>query len=123
MLNAGKYTEQFQELFTEVKQYLSLEKKYLAMDAADKLTVLLSTVAIASVCLILGAMTLFFGAFALAYWLGQLTNSLPLGFLIITVAIALLLIIFYNRRSGLIIQPLARLMTQLFVEKKEKELS
>ena len=49
-----------QSLWTEVKTYLELQKEYLKLDSAEKLSVLLSAVATAAVCLILGLAALFF---------------------------------------------------------------
>lgn len=114
MIFTNKYTETFQSLFAEAKNYLGLQKKYLAMEAAEKLTILLSAVAIAAICLILGAMVLLFATFALAYWIGQLTDSLALGFLSIAAMQLLGLVVFYRNRSKWVLQPLARFMINLF---------
>ena len=54
------YSSDLQSLWAEVKNYLELQKQYLMMDTAEKLTVLLSAVAIAAVFLILGVVMLFF---------------------------------------------------------------
>ena len=83
MLTTRKYTENFQELLQELKTYLGLQKKYVSMDAADKLTVLLSAVSVVSICILVGSMILFFATFALAQWIGDLANSQPIGFLTI----------------------------------------
>ena len=105
-----KYTDNFRKLLQETKQYLNLQKEYALMDTADKLTVILSTVAIAAVCFVLGAMILFFLTFALAYWIGNLTGNLSLGFFSIAVFLVLVLLIAYTKRNAWIIQPLARMM-------------
>ena len=61
----------------EVKHYLQLQKRYMALDAVEKVTRLLSAVAVAVVCLILGAMILFFTLYALAEcWAALLPVSL-----------------------------------------------
>ena len=49
MIGAGKYTEDIKEIILEVKHYLNLQKRYLAIDAAEKTTVILSAVAIAAI--------------------------------------------------------------------------
>ena len=115
-----KYTDNFRKLLQETKQYLNLQKEYALMDTADKMTVILSTVAIAAVCFVLGAMILFFLTFALAYWIGNLTGNLSLGFISIAVFLVLVLLIAYSKRNTWIIQPLARMMVRLFVNKEEK---
>ena len=121
MIGPGKYTEDIREIILEVKHYLKLQKKYIAVDAAEKTTVILSAVAIAPICILLGAIILLFCTFALAYWIGDLLNSLPLGFLSMALVITLLLFLFYCKRKAWIIQPLARMMAQLFVENNEEE--
>ncbi len=115
----GKYTDNFRKLLEEAKRYLSLQKEYALMDTADKLTVILSTVAIAAVCIILGAMILFFLTFALAYWIGNITGNLSIGFISIAAFLLLMLFIVYQKRNAWIIQPLARMMVRLFVNKEQ----
>ena len=124
----GGYTTQFRDLFTEMRRYVRLQKKYWALDAADKLIVLLSTIAIAGVCLILGGIILFFLAITAACWLGQLLGSAALGFLCLSAILALALFIFYKNRTRWVIVPLARIIVGLFenatpddVTKQEEE--
>ena len=121
MFGAGKYTEDIKEIILEVKHYLNLQKRYLAIDAAEKTTVILSAVAIAAICLLLGAIILLFLTFALAYWIGSMLNSIPLGFLATSCIVTILLALFYSKRKAWITQPLARMMAQLFVDNKEEE--
>ena len=110
----GKYTRSFQALFTEVRHYLELQKKYLAMETAEKVTRLLSTVAIAAVCLVLGSIVLLFASFALAYWLGNIIGCNAMGFLSVSVAILFLMLLFYSNREKWIIIPLARFVIGIF---------
>ena len=91
----GKYTRSFQALFTEVRHYLELQKKYLAMETAEKVTILLSS-------------------FALAYWLGNIIGCNALGFLSVSVAILFLMLLFYSNREKWIIIPLARFVIGIF---------
>ena len=121
MIGTGKYTEDIREIILEVKHYLNLQKKYLAIDAAEKTTVILSAAAIAAICILLGAIILLFCTFALAYWIGDMLNSLPLGFFSMAFIVALMFLLFYYKRKAWIIQPLARMMAQLFVENNEEE--
>ncbi|MBO7067292.1 MAG: phage holin family protein [Bacteroidaceae bacterium] len=121
MLSTGKYTEDIKEIILEVKHYLNLQKKYLAIDAAEKTTVILSAVTIAAICILLGAIILLFCTFALAYWIGDLLDSLPLGFLSMAIIVALLLLLFYCKRNAWVIQPFARMAAKLFVENNGEE--
>lgn len=113
------YSNSLQSLWTEVKSYLELQKQYLMMDTAEKLIVLLSTVAIAVLCLTLGAMALFFMLFALAAWIGQLAGSTVAGFLVMGAILLILMAIVYLGRKKWIIQPLSRLVVGLFIQDEE----
>jgi hypothetical protein len=121
MLGTGKYTEDIKEIILEVKHYLNLQKKYLAIDAAEKTTAILSAVTIAAICILLGTIILLFCTFALAYWIGDLLNSLPLGFLTMALIVILLLLLFYCKRNAWVIQPLARMTAKLFIENDQEE--
>ncbi|MCM1109212.1 MAG: hypothetical protein NC388_09210 [Clostridium sp.] len=104
-----------QKLFLELKNYLELQKKFVMLDTAEKLTVLISAIAIGSVVLILLSMLLLFATLALAYYLGDLLHSLPLGFALIAALFGVILFYFYANRNKLVIQPLARMMADLFI--------
>lgn len=121
MFGIEDYTESLRKFWQETKGYLELQKEYLTLDAAEKLIVLLSAAALGAICLVIGAMALFFLLFALAAWVGQLSGSVALGFLIMGVALLLLMAVVYFKRKQWIIQPLARLVVGLFVRDDEEE--
>ena len=105
----------------EGKHYLQLQKRYMALDAVEKVTRLLSAVAVAVVCLILGAMILFFTLYALAEWIGALLGSAAAGFLIVAIILLVMAMVFFSHRQQWVVQPLARLMAGLFLEGEEEE--
>lgn len=115
MFGLDGYTGQVHSLIAEVKRYLELEKRYIAMDAADKMTVLLSAVATGAVCFVIVAMVLFFVLMATALWVGQVAGNIAIGFLAMSLVLLLLLVLFWMKRKDWIVQPLARLMVSLFV--------
>ena len=115
------YSDNLQSLWKETKNYLELQKQYLMMDTAEKLTVLLSAVATAAICLTFGAMALFFLLFALASWLGQMIGNMFVGFLIMGIFLLLMMVIAYVKRKQWIIQPLSRLVVGLFIHDDEEE--
>ena len=114
----GNYTENFRTLLTEVQRYLGLQKSYVMLDIADKLTVLLSTVAIAAVSFVLAAIVLFFLTFALALWIGRMLGNSAMGFLCIAAVLVVMLVVAWRKRNDWIIQPLARLMARVFYNKE-----
>lgn len=115
MFSSNKSVESIGKLFLEFKKYLELQKEYVKLGAAEKLTVMLSAVVIAAVLLILGAIVLLFLTFALAYFLGNALGSLPVGFGLIALFVLLIAGIFYVNRNRFVIQPLARFMTKLII--------
>ena len=115
------YTDNLQSLWTEVKNYLELQKQYLTMDTAEKMTVLLSAVSTAVVCLALGAMALFFLLFALASWFGQMIGNMFVGFLIMGILLLLMMVIAFAKRKQWILQPIARLVVGLFIHEDDEE--
>ena len=119
--NSMSHTDNLQLLWKEIKNYLELQKQYLMMDTAEKLTVLLSAVAIAVLCMTLGAMALFFLLFAMASWIGHIVGSTFVGFLIMGALLLLLMAIVYFARKRWIIQPLSRLVVGLFIRDEEEK--
>jgi hypothetical protein len=69
------YSSSIQSLWTEAKSYLELQKEYLKLDSAEKLSVLLSAVATAAVCLVLALAALFFFVIAFALWLAKFVGG------------------------------------------------
>ena len=114
------YSSDLQSLWAEVKNYLELQKQYLMMDTAEKLTVLLSAVAIAAVFLILGVVMLFFFVIAFALWLANYVGGVW-SFAIMGCSILLFMVVIFIYRKRWIVQPLARLVVGLFIHDDEKE--
>ncbi len=121
MFSSSKNIENMQRLFLEFKKYIELQKEYIKLDTAEKLTVIISATISISIMLILGAMVLFFLSFAIAWYLSDILNSMPLGFGIIAVFCLILCIIFYYKRETWVFQPTARLMVKLFIKKDEHD--
>lgn len=121
MFSSSKNIENMQKLFLEFKKYIELQKEYIKLDTAEKLTVIISATISITIMLILSAMVLFFLSFAIAWYLSDVLNSMPLGFGIIAVFCLLLCIIFYYKRETWVFQPTARLMVKLFIKKDEHD--
>lgn len=111
--------ESIRKLIREMRHYLALQREYAMMDTADKLTSILSAVAIATVCLLLCSMIFFFLALALAVWIGTLAGSLLWGFVGVAALVLLVLAVVWWQRDAWIVQPLARMMIRLFVTKDD----
>ena len=108
------YSENLQSLWSETKNYLELQKQYLMMDTAEKLTVLFSAVALAAVFLLLGIVMLLFFVIAFALWLANFVGGVW-SFSIMGGLILLLMVVIFMKRKQWIVQPLARLVVGLFI--------
>ncbi|MEI8087063.1 MAG: phage holin family protein [Paludibacter sp.] len=120
MPNHQEPTDNFQQLYSEVKKYIELQTEYVKVEFVEKLTILLSTLLIIAVVLILAITGLFYLFFAIAYALEPILGSLAMSFGIISVLYLVLIFIFYLFRNQLVINPLVKLLSNLFLTKKNK---
>ena len=111
----GETKRQMQDLLLEGRSFANLQKKVLLANTRDKLAVILSRLAIAVVCLVLGGMVLLFFSFFLAYILGQAFGNTALGFACVTGLVLLLLLIFWHWRRQWVITPITNMLFNLFV--------
>ena len=114
------YSSSIQSLWTEAKSYLELQKEYLKLDSAEKLSVLLSAVATAAVCLILALAALFFFVIAFALWLAKMVGA-AWSFTIVGGVMLIIIIIILLLRKRWIVQPIARFVAKLFISEDEEE--
>lgn len=111
--------EDFKEFFLLLKEYVSKQKENAALGAAESMTTLLSAVATASIVILLGSIILLLAGFALAFLIGELTNSISMGFGALAIVVLLLLILFWVKRRQWVLQPIAKLMVQIFLERQD----
>lgn len=121
MFSQSKNMENMGKLFLEFKRYLELQKEFVKLDAAEKTTIVFSAAVTIAVVLLLGSIALLFFAFATAYYLGNVLESLSLGFCIVAAAVVVVALIFYSNRNRMVIQPIARFMANLILTKKEED--
>ena len=114
------YTNNIQSLWTEAKNYLELQKEYLKLDSAEKLSVLLSAVALVALCLILGFAALFFLVIAFALWLASFVGG-AWSFTIVGGAMLVIILVILLFRKRWIVQPITRFVARLFVCEEEEE--
>ncbi len=119
MFSNSKNIENIGRLFLEFKKYLELQKEFVKLDATEKTAVVFSAALIVAVILLLGSIALLFFAFAMAYYLGNVLESLSLGFCVIGAAVVIIALIFYSNRNRMVIQPIVRFMANLILSKKE----
>jgi Protein of unknown function (DUF1469). len=118
MINNQEPVENFQQLYDEVKKYVLLQAEYVKVEFVEKLTILLSTLLIISLVIVLAIIALFYLFFAIAYAVESLVGSLSLSFGIISVIYFALIALLVLFRKRLVVNPLVRFLSDLFLTKK-----
>lgn len=113
--------ESIEQLYEEGKKLFKLEADYLRLELVEKMTILISTLILILILLILGMVALFYLSFTLAYKLEQILGSLTWSYAIISGFILLLMLIVFMFRRKLIINPLTRFLSGLFLGGKNKQ--
>ena len=115
MFENEQLTSRLTSFFGEAKRSLELEGRYFGVSLAQRLARLLAGMAIAAVLIVVGGIVLLFGSFALAYWLSELTGSMLVGFGILALVLAAVLLLAYVRRREWFVEPIVRGVASLLV--------
>lgn len=115
MLSSDKNVESIAQLVESVKNYVGLQGEYLKLDAIQKIVRLVTALTLTIVLLLLGIAFLFYLSFACVYWLEPLTGTALAFFLIAIFFLALLILVFLNRRSW-IERPLVRFLADVLID-------
>lgn len=114
-----KVGDEMKSVVTDLKNWLTLEIEYMKLNAAEKVSVLVSTLILVLVLFIVFMVVLIVLAFALV----DLFNLfMPHSLACLTVGGILLLLIgvLYLLRNPLLVNPITRLITKLFLTPKKK---
>lgn len=112
----AKLTDNLKETFRHAVNWINLELEYVKLTAAEKLVILLSTIVIGGMIAILMLPVLIMFLFALV-GVFRLFMSPPLAYLTVGGIVLLLIFILFMMRKPLIINPISRFMTKLFLDK------
>lgn len=99
-------------------KYITLQLDYAKLSAAEKLTVLLSTIAFFALAVIIGLITLVFISIGIGHWL-SVTIAPYTAYLFVSLFYLLLLVLLIIFRRQLIFDPAARFISRLFLKKPE----
>ena len=104
----------------EIRQWLTMEVEYLKLTAAEKVSLLVSTLVLAIVMFILFSVVMIVLAFALV---DLFCLIMPHSLACLTVGGILMLLIgvIYLLRKQLLIDPITKLITKLFLTPKKNE--
>lgn len=107
------------KLVAAVRSYLRLQRDYMLLTLAEKLTVLFTAVAMAMVLVVLAALILVFLSIAAGAALGAFLGSTTLGYLIVALVYILLGVVVFIFRRQLFITPIATFLATLFLDDKQ----
>ena len=108
----------YQQLFTETKKYVELQKKLFKLESIEKSGILLSTLIVLMVSVVLCAGFAFYLMFAIAYML-QPVMGLMWAFLLISGFYLLLIVILFIFKKQLIVNPAVRFLSRLFLNEND----
>lgn len=111
-----KITEEIKEIFSQSVNWAKLEVEYLKLTAAEKLIILMSTMIIGAICMVLLMPLIIMLLFALA-GVFRLFMSPPLAYLCVGGVVALMIVLLVVFRNVLVVTPVSRFITRLFLEK------
>ena len=112
-----KLLDEIKEVLAQSKAWLECEADYIKLTAAEKFTVLMSSLMLGAVCLALGLFALALMSMALVD-LFKLFMTPSLAFLSVAGIVLLIALLLFLLRKPLIINPIARFLTRLFLDKK-----
>ena len=114
MLSSDKNVESIAQLVESVKSYVGLQGEYLKLDVIQKIVRLATALTLTFVFLLLGISFLFYLSFACVYWLEPLTGTGLAFFIIAIFFLALLILVFLNRKAW-IERPLVRFLADILL--------
>lgn len=111
----------FRQLLLEAKKFFTHEWNYTKLTAVEKLTILLSATAVVAVVVIIGAFALAYLANTLVTLLGQALGSEWGANLLVAALLVVLLLLVIAFKQRIIVDPIARFVTKLFLNAEENE--
>lgn len=111
---------EIKEIFTESHNWAKLELEYIKLTAAEKFTILLSTLILGAICLLIAMVVLILLAFSVVD-VFKLFMPPALACLSVGGILLLLILIIYLLRKPLLLNPIARFITRLFCDKTSEK--
>lgn len=109
------------QLIVEAKKHLNLEVKYGKLTAVEKASIILSRIALICVLAIIGCFAMFYITSLIMMLLVKITGIVWLSNLIMIVLLLIIMSLVFAFRKQLIIDPITRFLTKLFLKPDEDE--
>lgn len=111
-----KLTEELKDILAQGRDWVKLEVEYAKLTVAEKFTVLLSAMIIGAICLLMGMVVLILLSLSLVE-LFKMMMVPALAYLVVSGIICLLILVLYLLRNPLLLNPIARFITRLLINK------
>ena len=111
----------YKQLIQEGKRYLKLELNYNKLTAVEKMSILLSAIAVVAVVVIIGAFVLIYLASTLATVISEASGAAWVGNLVVAAIFSALLLLILVFRKQIIVDPITRFITKLFLTPNDNE--
>lgn len=118
-METDSLSSQIKQLIDEIKVYVNLRINYFRVNVAEFLIRFFSGLVLWMVIFLFLFFVLVFGSFAFAYWFGELTGKMSLGFLIIAGFYVLLAVLIFAFRRPLIVRP----FTKMIIDQMELDIN
>ncbi|HEV7350506.1 phage holin family protein [Telluribacter sp.] len=111
-----------EETFGHLIEYAEARWNVIALQISEKSANAASAVITGLSLAVIGLISLLFVSIALAVWLGDLLNSLPLGFVIVAIIYAIVGgVLFSNRKKWIFIPIMNSILESLYREKDDND--
>ena len=117
-MNDTQTPNNLQSLFDSIRRLVSLHIDYARLTAAEKITVLLSTIAFSALVVIFGTLVLIFLSIGVGHMLSE-TVAHIWAYLIVAGFYLVLFILLFVFRKKLFVNPTARFISRLFCKEPE----
>lgn len=112
-----KLSGEVKDIFTQSLNWLNLEIRYIKLTVAEKMTILMASVFLLLLSLLIGMVILILLAWALVDYL-QFFMAPSLACLAASGVLALLVLIVFLLRRPLVLNPIARFVSKLLIDKE-----
>lgn len=108
---------QIKSLLRQTRNWVQLEAEYLKLTAAEKFTILAGSFVLGAVCLLVGMVIVILLALSLADVFKSIMSP-ALAYLSVSGVLLLMVVALFIFRRQLILDPIAKFITRLFLDKK-----
>ena len=108
-------------IISRIKRYLGLQREYVMLSFAEKLTVLLTALIVGAIMMLVCSLVLIFLSLAVSSWLSDVLGSDVYGYGIVALFYLVCGAVFYANRRNWIANPIANALVTMLVGEKHHE--